>query len=186
MKKNRFALLIFMVLCLTVAAAYATWNYVAGKNINTLSETISVNLAEKSETTADGGTLSATGTLSFTIDDGGAYKAVLVPSGDGFTVTYDATESSTPDITKINMQATVTVSSIDWNGTTVLAAKTQNVIYSDNAVDTWTITADDILACLELANIELKSPSAYDSFSEALEAGTIEITVTIGAVAEGN
>lgn len=182
MKKNRFALLIFLVLCLTIAGAYATWSYVAGENIAELNENISVNLAEKSTTTANGGTLSATGSVTATIDNVGSYKAGLVLAGDGFTVSYDATGSTTPTVTAIQMKATVTVSSIDYNEETVVTAKTTNVIYSDAAVSEWTITPEKIAACLEIADITLPTSASYDAFKAALDAESIVITVTISAV----
>lgn len=187
MKKNRFALLIFMVLCLTIAGAYATWNYVAGQNIDPLNEVISVNLAKKTHTTADGGKLTAAGGASFTIDDDGtgAYKAALVSGGEGFTIKYDATTSKTPEITAIHMKATVTVNcTVEWNGTSVLVAKEANVIRSQGAVSEWTISPADILSCVELADITLPTPGTYDNFSDALKAGQIQITVTIEPLTE--
>lgn len=182
MKKNRFALLIFLVLCLTIAGAYATWSYVEGQNIADLDKSISVNLADKNVTTASGGTIKATGSVTATIDDIGSYKAGLVLAGDGFTVSYDATGSATPTVTEIQMKATVTVASIDYNEETVVTAKTTNVIYSETAVSEWTITPAMIANCLEIADITLPTSASYDAFKAALDAGSIVITVTISAV----
>lgn len=182
MKKNRFALLIFLVLCLTIAGAYATWSYVEGQNIADLDKSISVNLADKNVTTASGGTIKATGSVTATIDDIGSYKAGLVLAGDGFTVTYDATGSSTPENTTIRMQATVTVTSGNYNGVAVITAKT-DVLDTNTPVSTWTITPAMIANCLEIADITLPDSAAYDAFKAALDAeDPIVITVTISAV----
>lgn len=183
MKKNRFALLIFLVLCLTVAGAYATWSYVAGQNVDQLAQNISVNLADKNVTTANGGKIVlSSGSVTATIDDGGAYKAALVMGGDGFTVSYDATESSTPEHTTINMQATITVTSIDYNGAPVITAKSSNTLHTEGEVSTWTITPAKIASCLQIADLTLPTPDAYDAFKTALDAGSIVITVTVSAV----
>lgn len=176
MKKNYFTLLILLVLSVTIAGAYATWSYTSAKNVDAIDKNIAVNLAEDDVQTADGGTLTATGTLAATIDDVGGYKAGLTWSGDGFTVTYDATGSSTPDITAINMQATVTVTSKQYNGADIMTVKTAT-IYSTGAVSTWTITSADIAACLELADITLPTHADYNAFKTALDG--MQITVTI-------
>ncbi len=181
MKKRNFSLLILLVLCVTIAGAYATWNYVAGKNIGELNESILVNLAEDSVKTADGGTLSATGSISALIDDGGEYKPEFVASGDGITVTYDATDSNTPDITKINMQATITIESVaKYNNAEIFTLK-KTMLYSE-VTDSWTITPAMIEECIQMADFTLPTPTDYNALETAMQETQTKLTITIGAV----
>lgn len=182
MKKNNFTLLVLLVLCVTILGAYATWNYVTADNVSDLNKSVSVNLAEDTVTTASGGTLTATGSISALIDNGGEYKAAFVASGDGFTVAYDATGSTTPDVTAINMQATISATSVtEYNGVDILTVKT-TTIYSNGAVSSWTITPAEIAACIEMADITLPTPTDYNALEAAMAATNTELTITIGAV----
>lgn len=182
MKKTHFALLILLVVCVTVAGAYATWNYTTANNIDAMNKTLSVSLAQKEVATVNGGTLSATGTMTATIDNGGSYKAKLDLAGGPITVTYDATGSSTPEVTEIAMTATITVSSCTYGTTEVITIKEgQNVLYSNGATSSWQISTEDILGCLEIADITLPTSADYDAFEAALDAAPITITITISA-----
>lgn len=179
MRKNRFSLLILLILSLTVAGAYATWNYTVANNVQELNHSITVNLANDEITTVDGGTLNAEGTITATIDDGGNYKAALVMGGEGFTVRYTPS-SATPDVTAINMYATITVTSVQYNNEAVIAVSTET-INTTSAVSEWNITPEMIGECLAIANITLPTPDDYADFEAAMAAGNTVITVTIGA-----
>lgn len=177
-KTNSITLLILLVLCVTIAGAYATWSYTTATNVDPITQKISVNLADKNVTTVDGGELAVTGDIAFTIDDGGNYKAVLKESGNGFVVTY--TNDTAPDA-KISMQATIKVTSVSYNNADVITVKT-GTIYSAEATAQWTITPAMIRDCLTIADISLPTVKDYDAFNEAMKAGTTEITVEIAAV----
>lgn len=151
-------------------------------NVDALNKSVTVNLAEDNVTTVDGGTLSATGSISALIDNGGEYKAAFVASGDGFTITYDSTGSSDPTVTAINMQATITATSVtEYSGAAILTVKTAT-IYSDGAVSSWTITPADLAACIEMADFTLPTPAEYNALEAAMAATGTELTITIGAV----
>lgn len=179
-KTHSITLLILLVLCVTIAGAYATWSYTTATNVDPITKNISVNLADKNVTTVDGGTLAVTGDITASIDDSGNYKADLVMGGNGFVVTY--TNDTTPDA-KISMQATITVTSASYNNADVITVKTAT-IYSAEATNQWTITPAMIRDCLTIADISLPTVAAYDAFNDAMDAGTTAITVTIAAVAE--
>lgn len=182
MKKNHFALLVLLVLCVTVAGSYATWNYVTAKNVADLNQSVTVNLAEDTVKTADGGTLSATGSIKALIDDGGEYKAAFVASGDGITITYDATGSETPDITAISMQATIVATTVTkYNGTDILSVKTAK-IYSNGPVASWTITPEKLAECIQMADLTLPSPDDYNALEAAMATTNTVLTITIGAI----
>lgn len=182
MKKTNFALLILLVVCVTVAGAYATWNYTTSNNIDAINQTLSVSLAEKEVTTVDGGKLTVNGTMTAKIDNGGNYKAKLDLQGGPITVTYDATESTTPEVTEIAMTATITVSSCKYGTTEVITVKEgQNALHSNGAKSSWQITTTEILGCLEIADITLPTATDYDAFEAALAAAPIVITITISA-----
>lgn len=186
MKKNNFTLLVLLVLCVTIAGAYATWNYVTADNVGELNKSVTVNLADDVVTTVTGGTLSATGSISALIDNGGNYKAAFVASGDGFTITYDSTGSSDPTVTAINMQATIAIETVTkYNGEDILSVKTAT-IYSDGAVSSWTITPANLAACIEMADFTLPTPADYNALEAAMEAKSTQLTITIGAVPSGN
>ncbi|MBQ9120955.1 MAG: hypothetical protein IJY12_01170 [Clostridia bacterium] len=179
MKKNKFALLVLLILCVTITGAYATWSYVAADNVEELNEKITVNLANKEETTVDGGKLTSAGAITAVIDNGGNYVADLVLSGDGITVTYDATDSADPTATDITMVATISVTTNTYDSTSILTVTTQK-LYSDGPVSSWTITPEMLDECLELMDVTLPTPTDYDNFAAALD-GT-EINITIGAL----
>lgn len=180
MKKTNFALLILLVVCVTVTGAYATWNYTTANNIDAINQTLSVSVADKNVTTVDGGTLSSTGTMTATIDNGGNYKAALVMGGGNIVVTYTA-GTNNPEVTAINMYANITLTSVaKYNNTEIISVKTAT-IPSDGAVSTWQITPEMVSDCLQIADITLATEAEYDAFKTAISEIETVITITISA-----
>lgn len=180
MKKTNFALLILLVVCVTVAGAYATWNYTTSSNIDAINNTLSVSVADKNVTTVDGGTLSTTGTMTATIDNGGNYKAALVMGGNDIVVNYTA-GTNDPDVTAVSMYVKITLTSVaKYNNTEILSVKTAT-INSNGAVSTWQITPEMVGECLQIADITLDTEAKYDAFKTATDAVETVITIEIGA-----
>lgn len=180
MKKTNFAILILLAVCVTVAGAYASWNYVTGNNIAAVeNQAIQVNLAAKNEKDVEG-TLSVSGTWTATIDDtNDDYRAELILNGGDINVTC---KNDGQDVS-VNMYAEITVSEVKYNNTNILTVKTAK-IYSNGATANWQITTAKILECLELAEISLPTPNDYDAFNEVLGANELSISITFGAVSD--
>lgn len=181
MKKNRFALLLVLILTVTVGGVYATWNYTASSGITDIEKSVQVNLEADNVTTVSGGTLTATGNISASIDDSGNnYKAALVMSGTGFTVTYTPADIATETpVEAIQMKATVSVSTPKYNGTDIISVSNAEIV--STITSSWAITPEMIGECLSLADISLPTPDDYDAFETAVAEG-ITITVTISAL----
>lgn len=181
MKKNSLALLILLVACVTIAGSYATWNYTSANNIDAITSNLSVAVADKNVTTIDGGTLSATGTMTASIDNGGNYQAALVMGGDNIVVTYTPNPENPTAATSINMYATITLTSVaKYNNQDVVKVVTGQ-INSAGAVSTWQITPAEIGACLQIADITLPKEADYDAFAAAMQEIATTITITIAA-----
>lgn len=179
-KTNSITLLILLVLCVTIAGAYATWNYTTSENIKaTDPQNVSVNLAESVVETVNGGTLTVTGKIAFLIDNDGQYNAKLVPTEDStnLVVKYTAPDDASP--TAISMQATIEVQSAKYKEVVVITL--ENSTLSTGPVEAWTITPTDILSCLKIADINLPTVKDYEAFKTALGTTTTAITVTIAA-----
>lgn len=169
MKKTNFAILILLAVCVTVAGAYATWNYTNGQDVTAAAnQSISVNLAEKVVETAKGTLTADVGTTAITgeIDNGGNYKAVLNLTGDDIKVTFNPSEDSTAQT--VVMYATITLKTVTkYNGEEILSVKTER-INSGSAVSVWNISAADIAGCLTLADITLDTEAKYDALKKAM------------------
>lgn len=184
MKKNYFGLLIFVVLCVTIAAAYATWNYTAAQNVDQITNSVNVQLAEDEVTTVDG-TLKVEGSLSAVIDDeDNNHVGELVFSGSGYSVTFTAAEGvDLPD--DFQLQATISLSSVTKYDDKEILSVVKETIYGTAGSTSWTISADDIAACLKL-DLELPTHDDYEAFEAALEATGTTITITVGVVTDAD
>lgn len=180
MKRNRLAFLLILILTVTVGGAYATWSYTVSQGVADIEKSVQVNLEADNVTTVSGGTLAATGSMSASIDDGGNYKAALVMSGDGFTVTYTPADTATENsVDSIQMKATISVTTPKYNGTDIISVTKTEIV--STATSSWTLTPEMIGECLTLADISLPTPDAYNAFEAAMADG-ITITVTISAL----
>lgn len=195
MKRRYLSLLILLVVCITIGGAYATWAYAANQNVDEVTNSINVGLAETSIKTATG-TISLdvntkdaiTATIDDTNDDKKADLVLALVNGfegEGYRVTYTPDTSVENNSDKILMQATVTVTAEKYQEKNVIVANS-NILKTDAEVSEWTITPAMIASCLNIGDLELPTPDSYAAFKQWLEENPISIEITISSLVATN
>ena len=194
---KKLSLLVALMLLVTVGGVYATWNYSTTTNINPgeiFYEGTALVMTDKVETTSMGDIIVDRGTAKISIDDGGEYKPVMVPS-ESITITY-APNDSCPLDHRVAKDLVVTIgftSNWTYDGGEIFqykdASQTTINLAAGDAVEaekdglptfSWSVDTADIVAFLQINNsIVLKTSDAYTAFSTALHNGSISVSVAV-------
>ena len=185
---KKLSILIALCLLVTVGGVYATWVYAGETVVNVTDTNTTIQIA--AEDHVEKGTIAVTSnTIKITIDDdqsvrpgvGTAYKAVFTGEGQlDLSFTADALASAEVKATGIRMKATLSLTT----GATELTLKDTEILLNGGAATkTASITADQIIACLQLnggSDLILDTYTEYQTFKTAL--GTPVLTITISEI----
>lgn len=194
---KKFSLMASLAALVTVGGVYATWNYAEAK-AGSASQDFYINL-ETVETNTKKGTISMTGALPLSVDDGGNYHVELIKAqaaAQGLTVTF--TPNVGASVSTIPMQVVVSVNDAKFTlteGTVETSDDTTDVYMT---ADTTPLTAteipglanvgtagvlipiDLIMSKLHLTDVVLDTYQDYQDYNKTLN--QLKITVTVSEV----
>ncbi len=197
---KKLSTLIAIALIVTIGGVYAAWNY-AQSTTASVNVSREVNMAQV-VTNGNKGTITATpeNNFAFLVDDGGSYQAVLNGTGNlkiVFTAAPGADQTTKDD--GIKMQATVSLKTTTETGLLYtdphkpegqnklapITVKEENTITINGGnkvkpgeANGVTISAQEIVDCLQIANVVLDTKDENDKFHTALKDYTIYITIS--------
>lgn len=178
---KKISILIVLALILTIGGVYATWNYAQG-DVQSVDMDAVISLTDKVVDTPKGEIAVDMSGLSISIDDAnGDYDAELVIDGE-ILVTFTASDIAPADVKAngIKMQYTIAVTTPwEYEDVQVITVDADPIaINSGAATFTATITADELMDAITLADISLPTVADYDAFALVLQEGEITITVS--------
>ena len=194
---KKFSLMASLAALVTVGGVYATWNYAEAK-AGSASQDFYINL-ETVETNTKKGTISMTGALPLSVDDGGNYHVKLIKAqaaAQGLTVTF--TPNVGASVSTIPMQVVVSVNDAKFTLTEGTVETTDDTTDVYMTADTTPLTAteipglanvgtsgvlipiDLIMSKLNLTDVVLDTYQDYQDYNKTLN--NLKITVTVSEV----
>ena len=194
---KKFSLMASLAALVTVGGVYATWNY-AEANAGSASQDFYINL-ETVETNTKKGTISMTGALPLSVDDGGNYHVELIKAqaaAQGLTVSF--TPNVGASVETIPMQVVVSVNDAKFTLTEGTVETTDDTTDVYMTADTTPLTAteipglanvgtagvlipiDLIMSKLNLTDVVLDTYQDYQDYNKTLN--QLKITVTVSEV----
>lgn len=177
---KKISILIALALILTIGGVYATWNYAQG-DVESVELDAVVSLTDKVVDTPKGEIAVDMSGLSISIDDtNGDYAAELIIAGD-IDITFTASDIAPADVKTngLKMQYTIAVNTCEYEDVQVITVETDPIaINSGAATFTATITADELMDAITLADISLPTVDDYDDFKTVIDGCEITITVS--------
>jgi len=194
---KKFSLMASLAALVTVGGVYATWNY-AEANAGSANQDFYINL-ETVETNTKKGTISMTGALPLSVDDGGNYHVKLIKAqaaAQGLTVTF--TPNTGASVETIPMQVVVSVNDAKFTLTQGTAETNDDTTDVYMTANTTPLTAteipglanvgtsgvlipiDLIMSKLTLTDVVLDTYQDYQDYNATLN--QLKITVTVSEV----
>jgi hypothetical protein len=177
---KKISILIALALILTIGGVYATWNYAQG-DVESVELDAVVSLTDKVVDTPKGEIAVDMSGLSIAIDDANNdYVAELVIDGD-IDITFTASDIAPADVKAngLKMQYTIAVNTCEYKNVQVITVDAAPVALNGGAATfTATITADELMDAMTLANISLPTVNDYDDFKTVIDGCEITITVS--------
>lgn len=184
-------LTLFITLCmlLTVGGVYATWTYATVEQVDSVSETMSVALTDKTVTGKEGTYTVDCSNVSLTIDPktGTTHTTALSVTGDiVITFTPNTYASETVKNNAVSSQYALSLSenwkydNADILSLTTAGGQAHEITWSKqtNGTFTCTIAASTLAGYLNLTEVTLDTVAKYEVYTTALNNGQITLTVS--------
>ena len=170
---KKFTTLICLMLCVIVGAVYANWVY-ASESVADETSAVSVSVTTKDNDAS--GTITATGTPAFAIDQATeSYTAKLNWSSTDLEISFAAASAAPADV-----KDGVTLS-VKFTVSTALnaAVNATDFTVTLNEGNSWTTTVDLSEKIVVDGGFTLPTSDAYDTFAAAEK--TIDVTISMVA-----